>query len=472
MKKVVPVLSALIILSTLFCLFFFRQLPSGELWKGYSVLYVPESISDNTVINALDNAGIPEYTCLSNQYLPVTLSADSPEITLLSLNQPSREYLQKRNNFFFDKNHDYKLFYIPVFYRNKLSAVQNTLNKNLTSKGNHCGIDSKSSYPFLFPILAAVFALILLLSSKNKKLFAGLIILPVIYTISFPYLSSVISVFIFLVYFFIVANIFGRRDFVKIILKKKIYYFLLAFALISIISSGFLATIIFILLICSEISVFYIYRLVKVLAYKPARFNPVMIRSSFSVPLYGGKEKLIFGILSGFTLISFVFSLLFFNVSSGGENTSGSPVLPSVNAREKSAELPELEEYYQWNFIVAAFPYRSLNESGFYGNVLSPVKISSYKNENGRIIEENKILEYSENFKNTIYGSIDNLNFNALEKVLKKQGEASVFGYVSNGSYRLSLFCIIITFLEFSLIILYFCWILININKKQGRGRK
>lgn len=483
MKKVIPVFSALIILSTLLCLYFFRQLPSGELWRGYSVLYVPESVSDSTVVSALENAGITEYTCLSNQYLPVTLSADSPEITLLSLNQASADYLQRRNNFFFDKNHNYKLFYIPVFYKNRLSSVQNTLNKTVNNsvdgKKLYCGIDSKSAYPALFPVLALVFASVLLLFSKKKKLYAGLVLLPVLYTVSFPYLSSVISAFILLVYFFIISNVFGRRDFMKIIFRKKIFHFLLLLAVVSVVSSGFLAALVFVLLIISELSVFYLYRHVQVKTYKASRFNPVMIRSSFAVPLYGGKENLVFGILSVFTLISFVFSLLFFNVSSGGENSSSSPALPSVNAREKSFDLPELEEFYQWNFIVSSFPYRSLNESGLNGTVLSPVKISSFQKENGRIVEDDYILEYSDAYRNSVYGSIDSLNFNALEKILKKQGESSVFGYASNGSYRLSLFCIIITFLEFTLIILYFSWILINKSlrnrpkiNKQGRGRK
>lgn len=464
MKKIVPVFCALSILITLICMALLRQVPSGELWKGYSVLYVPKDADDALVTGALDAAGIFDYTCLSNQYLPLDLSADSLEVKLLSLNPASMDYIARRSNYFFDKNHEYKLYYVPVFYKNKLTSIKNSL------KG--AGVDSKSTYPFLFPVLVAAFSLILLLFSKKKNLFVFLCVLPVLYTFAFPYLGSVIGCLVLLVLCFVVSNIFGRRDFLKFCLKKYIFFGLLFLALISVSSVNIASALVLILLVVSQIAVFFLYRYIKVVTYKPSRFNPVMIRSSFFIPAYSGKENLVFGFLAGFSLLSIIFSLLTFNVSGSGAQADDKIALPSASAVQKSAELPNLEDYYQWDYMIRTFPQRSLNQDQDF---LSPVRVTKYESENGRIVETFQDLSYDQNYKDMRYGTIDSLPFNALEKVLKKQGEDSRAGYSSNGSYRISLFCIIITFVQFSMIVVYFAWILINKEKKMkfsDRGRK
>ncbi len=470
MKKFYGIFSSILLLSCFLCLFFFRQMPGGELWKGFSVLYVPESVSDSDVQNSFGQAGINEVTCFSNQYLPIDLKADSCEIALMSLNQKSMDYLLKRNNYFFDKTHSYRLYYVPVYYKNKLNQVCSVLNRLPEARNGQgkCGVDSKSEYPFIIPILAAIFAGLLIFFSKKKFFYAGLTVLPVLFTFSFPFLSSEIAVFILLVLLFLISNIFGRRDFIKILLKKYVYMVLLGFSLLSVFSSGFVSGLIFILLLLSEYSYFYLFRKVKILQYKKNHFNPVMIRSSFSVPLYGGKEKIIFGTLLGLTVLSFGFSVL----SSGGTDNSasgGSISLPSVSAARKSADLPDLEEYYLWDYEIRSFPYKSVNY--VYENA-SGTEFSRFEKNGDSVVYSKDVLEYSPSYAENVYNGIDLLQFNAFEKIMKKQGESFSAGYASNGSHRLSLFCIIISFIQFAIILISFAFLLIKSTGKAKRGRK
>ena len=197
------------------CLFVFRQLPAGELWSGYSVLYVHDSIPEETVFNTLSESGINEVTCLSNQFLPIDLKADSCEVSLIPLNPDSVDYLLKKSNYFFDRSHSYRLYYIPVFYKQKLNQTVQLISKKGFS-GN-CGIDTKSSYPFLIPLSVFLFSVFLFFYSKKRFLFGSLSLLPLSYSVSFPFLSSALSCFILNLIFYLFSNIYGRSDFINFI---------------------------------------------------------------------------------------------------------------------------------------------------------------------------------------------------------------------------------------------------------------
>lgn len=466
MKKLYSVLALIPVLACFLCLFFFRQVPKGELWKGFSVLYVPQEVPEDKVFEALNQFDVREITCLSNQYLPIDLKADSCEISLLSLNQDAMEYLQRRSNFFFDKNKNLKLYYVPVYYKAKLAQAASYLNKSISG---YCGVDSKAKYPFLIPLFALVYAVLLFFFSRKKELYGVLAILPVLFTVSFPFLSSEISVLILLTVLFLLSNVFGRRDFMKVLTKKYIFMLLLLLAFVSVIGSGFRISVTFVLLFLAEYSVLFIFRQFQIVRYKKNHFNPVMIRSSFSIPQYSGKEWLVFGSLLFFTVFSFCFSIMNSGLSGSKKSlSSGKVLLPSVSASQKSAELPELNDYYQWDFLVRSYPYRSLNKT----TDMDSVSISRFEKTSGKIEKSVDSLEYSENYREGVYNRIELLPFNAFEKIMKKQGQDFSAGYSSNGSHRLSLFCIIISFIQFTIILAYFAWIMISDKNVKRRGRK
>ena len=462
MKKFISGLWFLAIITTIACLWFFRTLPAGELWNGYSVLYVPESVSENFVLEELELCGVNEVTCLSNQYLPLDLKADSCEVSLVSLNPQAMDYLSRKNNYFFDKSGKFKLYYVPVFYKAKLSQAVNNMNRKI-SEGS-CGVDSKSSYPILLPVFIFIFAVLLFVFAGKKILFGLLSVLPFLYTISFPFLSSVIASLLALVVLFLVCNIFGRRDFLKILKRKYVFMVLTGFALVSCFSSGFVSGLVFIFLILSEYGILHFYRQIQIIRYKKSHFNPVMIRSSFAVKQYSGKENLVFGVMVLFTVLSFIFTVL---INGNISESDGKIFLPSVSASQKSDSLPDLKDYYAFDFSVRSFPYRSLN-----GDNLQGASISRFTSEKGKIMQSTDFFEYSEAYEERVNSKIDLLPFNAFEKIMKKQGSLFSAGYASNGSHRLNLFSIIISFIQFSVLLIYFAWILINKKSKKGRGRR
>lgn len=468
MKKsnfVWTIFSIIAITACFVSLFFFRQLPGGELWKGYSVLYVENKIPDSLVLNAFSEYEVKEYTCLSNQFLPTDLKADSCEVSLLSLNQEAVDYLLKRNNYFFDKSQNYRLYYVPVFYKNRLLQVVKSLKTSEGPNSNYnSGVDTKSSYPFLIPIFTFLYGLILFIFSKKRKFFSFLAFLPVIYTVSFPFISSEISVCILLSYLFMFTNIFGRRDFQKILLKKYVYIILFIFSLVSVFTSGFFSGFVFLLVLLSEISILYLFRKIQITAYQKSHFNPVMIRSSRVIPLFLGKENIVFGLLLGLSALSFVFSILT-SGPSVGENFGTKIYFPSVTSSSKNENLPDLKDYYKWDFAVRSFPYQSLNSLHYSSENTS---ISRFTKEGNEISQKKDIFQFSEQYEESVYNKIDLLPFNAFEKIMKKQGEDFRAGYSSNGSHHLSLFCIIISFMQFTLTLFYFAWMLIN----KGRRHK
>ena len=119
-KKYVPFFSITLIV---ILLIIFRSIPTGHLWEGYRVLYVSADTDENFVTEALQNYGVSEFVSLNKQRVPVLLNQNSLEATLLRLNfnSNSAQYLDSRENYFFDFTGDYKLFYIPNSYENNLN---------------------------------------------------------------------------------------------------------------------------------------------------------------------------------------------------------------------------------------------------------------------------------------------------------------------------------------------------------------
>ena len=74
MNKYIKIFSPLTCLISLILIIAFKTVPSGKLWKDYSVICVPVSASDASVMNAIERAGIQDSVSLSGQYLPISLS--------------------------------------------------------------------------------------------------------------------------------------------------------------------------------------------------------------------------------------------------------------------------------------------------------------------------------------------------------------------------------------------------------------
>lgn len=458
MKKFFPFICLFLILTDISLFFVFRQTPKGEFWKGYSVLYVSKDCPDNYVMNLLVQNDINEFTCRGNQFLPINFPSDSLEVSLIAYNSEAIEYLTKRNIFFFDKSGNFNLFYIPVSFKNKTSQVVSSLNKS----GFTAGMDASTSYPFIFPLAVILGIILFTVFSKNKIMFVSGSFLSFLYTLSFPYLSSVISSIVLMLCLFLFIQLYKRKDYLKILSKKISFIILLCFSAVNAFFSSLSAGFSFIGLLLGTVASIFLYDFLFTLKDNKTGFQPVLIRSSKKIKPYNGKERILFPSSMGLIIIVFVFSL--FSFDSGNSSSSKKISLPSSIVSSQNPDFPKLQDYYRWNYSVQTFQYRSLNGTSFSDEV----SFSRFEENDGHITEKVQVFPFDSNFCDRVYGQIDALPFNAIEKVMKKQGEDFSAGWSVSGSHQNNIYCIIISLMQFILISIYFVGLIL----KSNRGSK
>ena len=157
--------SCIIIISIL-SMIFFRTIPSSKLWDDYSVVYVQKNVDESLIQKLFDDYGCKDVISGAEQFVPMEFSSESPEISMAIAKVDSSNYLVRRNLYFFDKNSNYKIYYVPDEYKNNLEDVIFSLQE----EGFKCGVDVSASYPIFLPILCVIFA-IFLIFLRNFRLF-------------------------------------------------------------------------------------------------------------------------------------------------------------------------------------------------------------------------------------------------------------------------------------------------------------
>ena len=121
-------------------------------------------------------------------------------------------------------------------------------------------------------------------------------------------------------------------------------------------------------------------------------------------------------------------------------------MLPSRNAEKKV--LPDLNDYVVWNWKSITFPYRSLNDSSSSipkkGDV---VNFQRYFEENGKISVKTNSIIFDDSFRSKAVNSIDNFDYNSIEKMLKDQGSYIKPGYSGSGGSSLNFLGIVLLIL-------------------------
>ena len=452
MNKYVKIFSPLTCLISLILIIAFKTVPSGKLWKDYSVICVPVSASDASVMNAIERAGIQDSVSLSGQYLPISLSENSIEISMLKLNYTSSQYayLNKRNAMFFDKSQAYRLYYIPAKY----NAETNTLVKILENDGIECIKDSSANYPWLLPFIALLLAGMLFLFVRNKYVFISGAVIPLVFLYSNPFYPVATSTCLTLLCLFYISNVWRRRGAVSILLSRHSGPAMLAISFICAFSSSLSTGFLFLTAIAGTAAALYSCMLAEDFIRQRKPFVPVYIRSAKRVSLFAGKTFITMSIVTGVVAI---FILLVFITSSNSISTSSSKLLFPGNSSSKDDSLPQFEEYYKWNWNVKTYPYKSLNNS--YSEDENVISFSSFieNPETGIIGEEIKTMSYDDSFRREVFEGIDKLQFNSVEKIMKSEGENFSGGYTATSSYQINIFGIIMCFIcLFILLFIYF----------------
>lgn len=456
MNKYIKLSSPFVFLVSLILILLLKSVPSGKLWNNYSVISVPVNTPDSTVTEAMENCGITNAVALSGQYLPISLSENSVEISMLRLNYNSAEYayLNKRNSMFFDKSQSYRLYYIPQ----NLNSETNAMLKLLQLQGINCIKDSSANYPWLLPFIALLLAVMLFLFVRNKLPFAAGAVTPLIFLYSNPFYPVAAATCLSLLLLFFAANVWRRRGAVSSLLHRHSGPAMLGIILLCAFSSSIISGFLFLLALLGTGSALIFCWYLEDYLRKRKSFVPVYIRSAKRVSFFAGKVITIMSIVTGTVAI---FIILVFITSSNNISTSSAKLLYPGNSKTIDKSLPQFEEYYDWSWKVKTTPYKSLNEN-YEDNVVSFSEFVENE-ETGIISEKITTMKYDDAFKKEVYEGIDKLQFNAIEKVMKSEGNDFQGGYIAASSYQINLFGIIMCFI--CLFILLFIYISIIIRK-------
>lgn len=453
MKSIKKIVFAGISIISLILVLSLKSVPSGQLWKNYNILYVPVDSDDNIVVSEISKSEIEGAVILSKQYLPVMLSENSAEIAMYRLNSTLDDfaYALNRNAYFYDKAQNYRLYYIPSQYQNKLSHLISELN----SKGIQAGIDSTTSYPWFLPIICAAIAVVLAIFSANTILFGCSAVIPVLFVFCNPFYTAALAVVILLLGLFFVSNIWGRRGFVNVLITNIIIPVMATVSVVSAFACTVKSGIMFIFCLIGSVCVILTYSELKVYFDSKSIFVPVYIRSAKRVSLFADKSKLIMRTVTG-TAAGLM--LLFVFTSSDSVNAHFAKLqLPS--AKGFSTDLPDLEDYCEWTWNVKSYPYRSLNKKSKNDRI----EFSRFTEKDGLVIETVQSMSYDEEYKKDVVAQIDELPFNSIEKVMKIQNKDFHPGYAASSSYHTGIFGIIMNLL--CLFVLLFIYISIIIRK-------
>ncbi len=457
-KKVLPWVGILI---TAILTITFRTIPKGKTWKNYNIVYIKTDTITQNPDQILYDSGVSEFASLKNQRIPIMLSHNSIEETMLKLNisSPENKYLYDRQNYFHDSKGEYTLYYIPDHYGKKIDLAVQQLNK----AGMKAGIDSTLSYLWLIPAVVITLAVILTLCSRHKAVFFLSAILPCIYSLCNAFYANAIAVVIILLLLFIISNIYNRKGAVNKILKNNLLLVIAAgISFLAAFSVSLLSGIIYIVMLAGTLCAFLVGTGFVVSRNKKYEFKPVLIVSAKRVSVYGKKSGFILPLVLASVIVIIAYFLLgSFNIAG---TTNKDKILLPGKTEVSDTKLPLLEDYFRWNWNVITAPYKSINGNSEYDD--NHVVYPRFEAEDGILTQKNYTMYYNQSFKNEIYDKIDNLDFYSIETVLKDQGNDFYAGYIKSASYNTSIFSII-------MMILCFCMLLfIYFSAIIGKGGK
>ncbi len=425
-----PAAAAIVIISVLFL---FRTVPSGELWSGYSVLYVPSSSSDLSVRTALAESGIEHTVCLSGQYVPAAYGASSVETAMLlaNISAPEFEYLTRRNSYFFDSSSGYRLYYVPSSYRGRIPGCIS----RLSDMGITAGLDTSSAYPWVMPLVCAVFAVLLVFLSADRTVCAAASVIPVVYVFCTPFCTSAAAVCLLLVCIFSVSSLWRRKGAVIKLAGTGCVPVMAAAALVTSFSGSARAGFLFILAAAGASAVLLTAWRAGERGSDGCSFVPVMIRPAGMMRIYAGKAGAVLPAAAAVLLASVLVSVL--SGSSSGKKSGGQVRLPAA-AAVRAEELPDLDDYTRWLWNVGTYPYRHLD--GNSPEDPDTVVFPRYESSGGVITEKDEIMRYDRQFRAAALDSVDRLPFDSIESVLKSQPGVLSPGYRSSGDVGTGLF--------------------------------
>lgn len=413
-------------------IFLFRTIQSGSLWKGYRIIYVSEDCDNTYAESMIEKAGCSGIIDLSSQHIPLALAADTPEMSLAAAAGTDKDgYLSRRTAYFFDKGRKYQLYYIPDVQTEKAEEAV----RSLQQAGISAGIDSQTDYPWMIPVVCILFAVFLIFQSAHRVVFTFFSVIPVFFSLCMPFYSAAASVCLLLYALFLVQQVWGRRNALRFILRNGTFLFFTASSLVVAGLTSFSCGLIFAAAVTGTAAVVYLLFLAEKKHDEKYTFLPVMIRAAHTAQFKTKNAGR--GLAACAAFIVVLTGILLF--SADFSHSSKNLQLPSAHAGSITDGLPSLEDYIVWCWNTRTMPYRSLHEAGRHEMQQKPqdgdsVVFPDYTESTKGITENDKVMKFNASFRSESIAQIDDLNFPAVEKLLKKQGKSFHAGYAFSAS--------------------------------------
>lgn len=403
-------------------LFAFRSIPVFRIWDSYKVVYADKSIPEEKVLSCLENAGCQNIISLGRQQIP--LVSDFTPVLPDSYN----EYLTSRLGYFFDYSKSFLLYYIPNGSGQQiLRALENLSQKT----GLQAGIDGIQQYPFAVPVVCVLVFFAFLYLSKNKVPFFFSSCFILLLSFSKPFYPVAAAVVLYMLSCYLAQRIWGRKKAFSVLKKNPYFIIPLAVSFLIALLSGWQEG--FLVILCGLASCSALFLLGTFEAFMDSRnsFKTVKIFSAPQLPLmYPATAFHTFLCLAPLLVLLFCFIFASNFSFSSGKNVS----LPVPVDSSSESSIPSLKDFYCWAWNVESFPYKNLNKNSGFENVQegSVVSVPRFEEKNGRIFQADSIvMKFNSDFKNRIDKKVESLGYNAIEKLMLKQGENTSVAYSS-----------------------------------------
>lgn len=441
----------------------------SQIWKGYRVLYVPVSASEESVLSVLSQAGCRDVISLGSQRIPLSTKFFSSLVDTSS-------YLEDRLGYFRDAGGDYRLYYIPDNYEKESELAVNRL---VREQHLSAGLDSKESYPFMVPlIILAVYAFLCIVSFKRLH-FALPALFPLFLSFSRPFYSVACGCLFLIFAIFLAGSVWERKWAVSSVFRNFYVDALLLLSLILLFASSPGCLALALLALAASACAILFLRELKIIKDRNSSFSYSFIFTARQIPIFYARTAR-FMLCLLVPIFAFLLMFIFSAKFSRSVHVSGilmpSPVMVagSQDIPADSAVLPNAEDFFKWAWEVISYPYLNLNVPH------SPVKegdklvLPRYdENDKGIRRKEELVLSYNNSFRRDMEKTVSSLEYPAVEKLLKEQDRnvlvmysASALGNASSKGKRGDIFNLII--IVFSLCVpVVLCTIFYSFNRSR-----
>ncbi|MGN0728352.1 hypothetical protein [Treponema sp.] len=412
---------AAVIFSALFFLFALKSIPVFRIWNSYKVVYADKSIPEKQVLDCLESAGCQDIISLGQQQVPL-VSAFTPVLP-----ESCNAYLNSRLGYFFDGSKSYLLYYVP---NGSGQQILKSLERLSRETGLSAGIDGIQRYPFAVPIVCiAVFVFFVYLSVNRIPFFCAAFFF-LLFPFSKPFYPDAAASVLCMLSCYLAQRIWNRRKALRVLKRNPYFIIPLAVSFLVAMLSGWQDC--FLLVLCSAASccLLFLFARLEAFIYEGYSFKPVKIFSAPQLPLMYA-ETAFHTLLCLAPLIVLLVCFIFAGTLSLIPGKSLSLPVPVDSGAESS--IPSLRDFYSWAWNVETFPYRSLNTGSAQSmQDEGVVSIPRFEEKNGRIFRaDSVVMKFNSEFKNRMDKKIDSLGYNAVEKLMLRQGENITVAYGS-----------------------------------------